>query len=97
MAETGTVRAPLPEEVKVPKKLKRRGDYPLHVLCPITRNPILTRVETDARSLSKAWHLNIEVSCPHCNLTHKYKVSEAFMETAISDELMRGSPILKWA
>ena len=81
----------------VAKKLKRRGSLPLHVLCPITKNPVLTRIVTDVRSLSKAWHSNIEVSCPHCNMTHKYRVSEAFTETAISDELMRGTPIFKWA
>ena len=81
----------------VAKKLKRRGSLPLHVFCPITKNPVLTRIVTDVHSLSKAWHSNIEVSCPHCNMTHKYRVSEAFTETAISDELMRGTPIFKWA
>ena len=81
----------------VSKKLKRHGDQPLHVLCPITKKPVLTRIATDVRSLIKAWHSNIEVSCPHCNMTHKYRVSEAFTETAISDELMRGSAIFKWA
>jgi hypothetical protein len=101
MAEIGTVRAPLPEEVMmhapVSKKLKRRGNLPLQVLCPITKNPVLTRIGTDVRSLTKTWHSNIQVSCPHCNMTHKYRVSEAFTETAISDELMRGSAILTWA
>jgi hypothetical protein len=77
----------------VSKKLNRHGDQPLHVLCPITKDPILTRIATDVRSLSKAWHSNIRVSCPHCNMTHKYRVSEAFTEAAISDELMRGSAI----
>ena len=35
---------------------------------PLWRNPT---------SLSKAWHSNIEVSYPHCNMTYKYKVNEA--------------------
>ena len=61
----------------VSRKLKRHGDHSLHVLCPITKNPVLTKIATDVRSLSKAWHSNIEVSYPHCNMTHKYKVNEA--------------------
>ena len=100
-SEAGTARAPQPEEIKVhapvSKKLKRHGNHPLYVLCPITKNPVLTRIATDVRSLSKAWHSNIEVSCPHCNMTHKYRVREAFTEIAISDEFMRGSAIFKWA
>ena len=48
-----------------------RGVIPLHVLCPITKNPVLTKIADDVRWLCKAWHSNIEVSCPHCNMTHQ--------------------------
>jgi hypothetical protein len=97
MAETDTVRAPSIMHAPISKRLKHHGNLPLQVLCPITKNPILTRIGTDVRSLSKTWHSNIQVSCPHCNMTHKYRVSDAFTETAISDELMRGSAMFKWA
>jgi hypothetical protein len=73
----------------VSKKTKRSAD-PLFVLCPITKNSIVTNIGTDVRSLTKAWHSKIQVPCPHCKEIHKYRVSEAFAEAVISDERIRG-------
>jgi hypothetical protein len=86
-------RPPLPGGAKmhapVSKRTKRSAER-LFVLCPTTKSPIVTNIRTDVRSLAKAWHLKIQVPCPHCNEIHKYKVSAAFAEAAISDEHIRG-------
>jgi RNase P subunit RPR2 len=79
----------------VSKKTKRSAD-PLFVLCPITKNSIVTNIGTDVRSLSKTWHSKIQVPCPHCGKIHKYKVSEAFAEAAISNERIRGDFLASW-
>jgi hypothetical protein len=80
----------------VSKKSTRHAD-PLFVLCPITKGPIWTRIATDVRSLTKAWHSKIAVACPHCKETHKYKVSEAFAEAVISNARIRGEFLASWA
>ena len=80
----------------VSKKTKPSGD-PLFVLCPITKNSIVTKIKTDVRSLTKVWHSKIQVPCPHCKETHKYRVSEAFAEAVISDERIRGGFLASWA
>jgi RNase P subunit RPR2 len=80
----------------VSKKSKRCAD-PLYVLCPITKSPIWTSVATDVRSLAQAWRSKIEVVCPHCGQTHKYRVREAFAETVISNERIRGEFFASWA
>jgi len=79
-----------------PKRAKRNAD-PLLVLCPTTKNSIVTNIRTDVRSLAKAWHSQIRVPCPYCKEIHKYKVSAAFAETAISDEHIRGGFLASWA
>ena len=79
----------------VSKKTKPSGD-PLFVLCPITKNSIVTKIKTDVRSLTKVWHSKIEVPCPHCKEIHKYRVSEAFAEAVISDERIRGGFLASW-
>lgn len=79
-----------------PKRAKGNAD-PLFVLCPTTKNSIITNIKTDVRSLAKAWHSKIQIPCPHCKEIHKYKVSAAFAETAISDERIRGSFLASWA
>ena len=43
----------------VSKKTKPSGD-PLFVLCPITKNSIVTKIKTDVRSLTKVWHSKIK-------------------------------------
>ena len=80
----------------VSKKTKPSGD-PLFVLCPITKNSIVTKIKTDVRSLTKVWHSKIQVPCPHCKEIHKYRVSEAFAEAVISDERIRGGFLASWA
>jgi RNase P subunit RPR2 len=80
----------------VSKEATRRA-HPLYVVCPITKSPIWTRIATDVRSLTKAWHSNIVVACPHCKETHKYRVREAFAEAAISDARIRGEFFASWA
>ena len=77
------------------KKPKRQAD-PLYVLCPITKSPIWTRIATDVRSLTKAWHSTIEVACPHCKEAHKYNVSEAYAEAVISNARIRGEFFASW-
>ena len=79
-----------------PKSAKGNAD-PLFVLCPITKASIVTNIRTDVRSLAKAWHSSIQVPCPHCEKIHKYKVSAAFAETALSDERIRGGFFASWA
>jgi hypothetical protein len=79
----------------VSKKAKRRAD-PLFVICPITKHAIWTRIATDVRSLTKAWHSDIEVACPHCRETHEYRVSEAFAEAVISNSRIRGDLFASW-
>jgi len=81
--------------VPVEKKAKRSAD-PLLVLCPISKNSIVTNVKTDVRSLAKAWHSKIRIPCPHCKKIHKYTVSEAFAEAAISNERIRGDFLASW-
>jgi hypothetical protein len=60
------------------------------VVCPTTRTSIPTKIATDVRSLAKAWHSKIKVSCPHCGMVHTYRVCEAFIEAAISQVRLRG-------
>jgi hypothetical protein len=79
----------------VSKKTKRSA-HRLFVLCPNTKNPILTNIGTDVRSLTKAWHSKIQVPCPHCQNVHNYRVREAFAEAAISDERIRGGFLASW-
>jgi hypothetical protein len=79
------------------KKKTQRSAEPLFVLCPITKSSIGTNIGTDVRSLAKTWHSKIQVPCPHCNKIHKYKVSDAFAEAAISDERIRGDFLASWA
>jgi hypothetical protein len=62
----------------------------LTVLCPTTLSSIPTTIATDVRTLAKAWHSKIKVSCPHCGAVHTYRVSEAFVEAAISYARLRG-------
>jgi hypothetical protein len=69
--------------------LRRHGDC-LTVLCPLTKSSIPTLIGTDVRTLAKAWHTKIKVSCPHCREVHVYRVCEAFVETAISNARLRG-------
>ena len=80
-------------EVNVPawNKLRRHADC-LTVLCPLTKSSIPTRIGTDVRTLAKAWHTKIKVSCPHCREVHVFRVCEAFVETAISNARLRGEP-----
>jgi hypothetical protein len=59
----------------------------LTVLCPTTLTSIPTTIATDVRTLAKAWH---KVSCTHCGAVHTYRVSEAFVEAAISYARLRG-------
>ena len=76
----------------VEKKGQRHADY-LTVSCPTTRSSIPTTIATDVRTLAKAWHSKIKVSCPHCNEVHTYRVCEAFVEAAISTARLRGEPM----
>jgi hypothetical protein len=78
------------------KKTKRSAE-PLFVLCPITKSSIVTDIGTDVRSLAKTWNSKIQVPCPHCKQIHKYRVSEAFAEAALSDERIRGGFSASWA
>jgi hypothetical protein len=71
------------------KKAGRYADY-LTVLCPNTRSSIRTAIATDVRTLAKAWHSKIKLSCPHCGEVHKYRVCDAFVEAAISPARIRG-------
>jgi len=75
----------------------QRSAEPLFVLCPTTKSSIGTNIGPDVRSLTKAWHSKIQVPCPHCKTIHKYKVSEAFAEAALSDERIRGGFLARWA
>jgi hypothetical protein len=61
----------------------------------IVRLVSVTNLGTDVSSLTKTWHSKIQVPCPHCEKSRKYKVSEAFAEAAISDE--RGGFLASWA
>jgi hypothetical protein len=71
------------------KKPTRHADL-LSVLCPITKGSIPTHIETDVRTLAKSWHSKIKISCPHCREVHKFRVCEAFVESAISNARIRG-------
>ena len=42
----------------------------LTVLCPTTLTSIPTTIATDVRTLAKALHSKIKVSCPHCGAVH---------------------------
>ena len=59
-------------------------------VCPTTHSLIQTTIATDVRTLAKAWHRKMEVSCPHCGEVHKYRVCEAFVQAAISHAHLRG-------
>ena len=72
------------------KKTKRR-------VRTIVRLVSVTNIGTDVSSLTKTWHSKIEVPCPHCEKSRKYKVSEVFAEAAISDERIRGGFLASWA
>jgi phage FluMu protein Com len=74
--------------VQAPKK-KPYAAY-LTVWCPTTQSSISTTIATDVRTLAKAWHRKIKVSCPHCREIHNYRVSEAFVEAALSNAHLRG-------
>jgi hypothetical protein len=63
----------------------------------IVRLVSVTNIGTDVSSLTKTWHSKSQVPCPHCEKSHKYKVSEAFAEAAISDERIRGGFLASWA
>jgi len=63
---------------------------PLWVQCPMTQESISIDIATDVRSLTKAWHSKIKIACPHCQDTHRFRVSEAFINSAVSDERLRG-------
>ena len=56
----------------------------LTVLCPSTQGSIRTTIATDVRTLTKAWHSKIKVSCPHCSEVHDYRVCEAYVEAALN-------------
>ena len=64
-------------------KTKPKEDC-LTVLCPSTQSSIRTTIATDVRTLAKAWHSKIKVSCPHCSEVHIYRVCEAYVEAALS-------------
>ena len=70
-------------------KANRHADQ-LTVFCPTTHSSIETTITTDVRTLAKAWHRKIRVSCPHCGEVHKYRVCEAFVQAAISYAYLRG-------
>jgi phage FluMu protein Com len=74
--------------MQAPKK-KPYAAY-LTVWCPTTQSSISTTIATDVRTLTKAWHRKIKVSCPHCREIHNYRVSEAFVEAALSNAHLRG-------
>ena len=58
---------PLPREANVhAAKTKPKADC-LTVFCPSTQCSIRTTIATDVRTLTKAWHSKIKVSCPHCS------------------------------
>ena len=57
---------------------------------PDDAGTISIAIATDVRSLTKAWHSNIEIACPQSPETHRFKLSEAFTTAAISDERLRG-------
>ena len=65
-----------------PEKNAKRYANRLTVFCPTTHSSIQTTIATDVRTLAKAWHRKIEVSCPHCGEVHKYRVCEAFVQAA---------------
>ena len=71
------------------KKPNRYADF-LTVLCPTRKTSIPTKIATDVRTLAKAWHSKLKVSCPHCGEVHTYRVCEAFVEEAISQARLRG-------
>jgi hypothetical protein len=76
--------------VQGPEKNAKRHANHLTVFCPTTQSSIQTTIATDVRTLAKAWHRKIEVSCPHCGEVHKYRVCEAFVQAAISHAHLRG-------
>ena len=100
-SETGTVRAPLTEEVKVHAPVAKKAEAP--------RKSSPTRLlsnhekpgpdeDRDRRTLAQqSLAFQYRSVLPSLQHDYKYRVSEAFTETAISDELMRGTPIFKWA
>ena len=51
-------------------KANRHADQ-LTVFCTI-HSSIKTTITTDVRTLAKAWHRKIRVSCPHCKGTSRY-------------------------
>ena len=66
------------------------------MLCPSTRGSIQTTIATDVKTLAKAWHSKIKVTCPHCSEVHNFRVCEAYVgrlfQTHASEAIIRWLP-----
>ena len=65
----------------------------LFVTCPTTRLSISTGIDTTSTSLRRIWKSNMQVACSHCGKVHEFKVRDAMLASAISDEMLSGTSI----
>jgi hypothetical protein len=63
---------------------------PLHTRCPNTQQWIGTGIDIAPESLAKVWSTWMKIECPHCSETHGFWVREAYVNGAISDEILGG-------
>ena len=62
----------------------------LSAACPTTGKRFSTGIHTDSTTLAKVWFSDIGGKCPHCGEKHAIKIREAYVESVLSSDSMRG-------
>jgi hypothetical protein len=49
-------------------------------LCPQSAREIETGIKTDAASLARSRRKMMRIECPHCHVTHAFKIADGWVD-----------------
>ena len=63
----------------------------LSFVCHVTNNSVSTGIDVEnAQLLARRWDETLRLRCPHCGQTHEMKFRDAYLQFAVSADILNG-------